>query len=167
MFELFRCRDCADRGGCVPRRAYDAAFNAYIAEHNAALEGRGPLPESAWLIEHHSSDGGVYWWTGRSMASGMWTEKHEEAVRFARLEDAQRVIDHQGLRDFARPSEHMWMPRLPDAAEQEARDDSIHGRLHLSCVDRQPEPSAIGGGLSRNVHVRITELPPEAPTNGQ
>lgn len=70
------------------------------------------MTEYAWVIEHaHSEASRPCYWTG-----GYWTERHEEACRYCRREDAERTLT--GIRRFEameglermphRVAEHGW-----------------------------------------------------------
>jgi hypothetical protein len=72
------------------------------------------LPELGWLIERYVGDV-TMWWTGESPAYDpvtwwrSWTTDSLKAIRFARKEDAQRIIEFLGNYAFnAKPIEHMW-----------------------------------------------------------
>ena len=64
-----------------------------------------------WVIERYSGDT-LHYWDGRGLADyprpGGFSRKHEDAIRFARKEDAEailfRLLDGNG-----RAVEHMWM----------------------------------------------------------
>lgn len=64
---------------------------------------------TAWLIEMAQCP---RWWRVPSAFSdkGEFVQDASQAVRFARREDAQAVIDWLGLP--ARPTEHVWIPPL-------------------------------------------------------
>lgn len=57
--------------------------------------------ETGWLVELRKLDGPL-WWKGDG-----WTTDPNVAVRFARADDAQRIIDTFRFRN-AIPTEHQW-----------------------------------------------------------
>jgi hypothetical protein len=59
--------------------------------------------ETGWLIELPRENDSPRWWDG-----GAWTTDHLEAVRFARRQDAERVMlkQHYGLGVIA--LQHVW-----------------------------------------------------------
>ncbi len=63
--------------------------------------------ETGWLIE--IVDGGVPAYWGRGGEDGVlgWTADHIKALRFARKEDAEMVIEEYGW-TRARAVDHMW-----------------------------------------------------------
>ena len=64
-----------------------------------------PAPtESGWLIEF--TGGAPSWWDGRGPDTGMFDAN--EAVRFARREDAERVLYWIVTRRPAIVTEHLW-----------------------------------------------------------
>ena len=60
------------------------------------------VAEIAWLIER-TDQGYPSWWTGAD-----WTTDPNQAVRFARAVDAQRVIATHGQHPPTHAIEHMW-----------------------------------------------------------
>lgn len=83
---------------------------------------KNPAPaverEAAWLIECGKSESPSphpLWWVGSPMrqpACPWWTHDANRAVRFARKEDAERMIHVIGLDDNASPafaSEHVFL----------------------------------------------------------
>lgn len=63
--------------------------------------------ETAWLIEFFGQGGPTYYGkSGEGTMLGM-TKDHNDAIRFARKQDAQAVIDEVGW-TAAQPIEHMW-----------------------------------------------------------
>lgn len=75
------------------------------------LAGRKPSApdETAWLIEFSakvSSTPAYYGKTGEGNELGVTTD-HAAAIRFARAQDAQAVIDESGWTE-ATPVEHAW-----------------------------------------------------------
>lgn len=60
------------------------------------------MMETGWLIEVSSAMPTPIWWMGYR-----WTRNANEAVRFARKQDAQQVIDAFQMTG-AVPLEHSW-----------------------------------------------------------
>ena len=63
-----------------------------------------------WLIESASPQNVSQYWDGR--ANNSFTIDANEAVRFARFEDAERVrgwILLEAIREHCRSVEHMWL----------------------------------------------------------
>ena len=70
--------------------------------------------EAGWLVEHYASKRGEYlaeWLTGwpafDDSAPETWTKDSAQALRFARREDAEQVIQALGWTE-ARATEHVW-----------------------------------------------------------
>lgn len=59
--------------------------------------------EFVWLIERNSAGCSPLWWDGRYMA-----DDPNKAIRFSRREDAERVIEAQGLQ-LVHASENGWV----------------------------------------------------------
>lgn len=66
--------------------------------------------ETGWLIE---IGGPAYYGDAREDGLG-WTSDHAAAIRFARKEDAERVIQLEGFTE-ASAVEHIWTPSPTDA----------------------------------------------------
>lgn len=66
------------------------------------------MTEFAWLIEGK----GPQYWDGRGTDTAAMTYKHDDAVRFARPQDADRVI-HWLLNQEYRAVEHGWEEGKP------------------------------------------------------
>ena len=82
------------------------------------------MSETAWLIEY----GNGSYWDGRGEETGM--RDVNDAVRFARREDAERVCHWiVKQRGGARVTEHMWL----DATEPTA-DDDYDGDIEPDCL---------------------------------
>jgi hypothetical protein len=64
--------------------------------------------ETAWLIELAPGRGTPTWW-GRVDDEDIlgWTTDNQKAIRFAREQDAQAIIDDTGWNDV-KATEHMW-----------------------------------------------------------
>jgi hypothetical protein len=65
--------------------------------------------ETAWLIESGAGE----WWDGRTSGSeATFTRDANDAVRFARFEDAERVRCWvlAPISRLLRATEHMWVP---------------------------------------------------------
>lgn len=60
--------------------------------------------ETAWLIELNEEITPVYF---QLKDDDDWTADHDAALRLARREDAQQIIDYYGW-TRAKPVEHMW-----------------------------------------------------------
>ena len=79
------------------------------------------MKESGWLIEMslESVGGPPCWWTGKFKTGYLdsWSSNPIEVVRFARKEDAERVINGTLKKYFkaARATEHQWSDKRPDA----------------------------------------------------
>ena len=73
-----------------------------------------PTREAGWLVEHYASKRGEYlaeWLVGwpafDDSAPETWTKDSAKAIRFARREDAEQVIQALGWTE-ARATEHVW-----------------------------------------------------------
>ena len=68
--------------------------------------------ETGWLIENTIA-GRAVWWQARNDCGRTWTTDASNAVRFARKEDAERVIGAlHAFDDFlsdAIATDHMWV----------------------------------------------------------
>jgi hypothetical protein len=80
--------DCAD---C-------AKLRARVAELEGALQ-------AAWVVERYTN-GRLEYFQGRGADS--WTYKNDDAMRFAREQDAQRACGWL-CNDMGRAAEHMWI----------------------------------------------------------
>jgi len=89
-----------------------------VAGHDGPCAARPALVETGWLIERQVGGRGV-WWRGTRDCGRDWTTDSCEAVRFARREDASRVL---GLLTTtpnsewctAIATEHMWCKRTEE-----------------------------------------------------
>ena len=70
--------------------------------------------ETGWLVEHYASRRGEYlaewligWPAFDDSAPETWTKDSAKAIRFARCEDAEQVIQALGWTE-ARATEHVW-----------------------------------------------------------
>lgn len=61
--------------------------------------------ETAWLVEINKGGLPIYF---QLKDDDDWTPDHNAALRLARREDAQQVIDYYGWTS-AKPIEHMWV----------------------------------------------------------
>jgi hypothetical protein len=84
--------------------------------------------ETAWLIEIQIG-GRAVWWRAIANCGRTWTTDANEAVRFARKGDAERVI--RGLRGDdpvmagAIATEHMWCAAPAEALPADAFDETM------------------------------------------
>lgn len=105
------------------------------AQFVPAAAPSAPAPEIGWLIEMRFGDCGLLWWNGefdqhreygRARFSARMVNDAGKAVRFARREDAQRVLDAMlaarpcpmfgSARTLYSVQEHMWpVPKAPSA----------------------------------------------------
>lgn len=71
------------------------------------------MVESGWLIEIVMG-GRAWWWMADNGCGRQWTTDANEAIRFARKLDAERLIQRLGSTrvDFrgAYATDHMWIP---------------------------------------------------------
>jgi len=63
--------------------------------------------ETGWLIETADSTRAPRWWAPQ--ADMQWTSDASKALRFARKEDAETMIEFICI-DRAKATEHMWLP---------------------------------------------------------
>lgn len=65
--------------------------------------------EIAWLIEFSMDSGGPVYY-GKTIEGLGKTNEHADAIRFARKQDAEAIIEHlhYGLFSGAKAVEHMW-----------------------------------------------------------
>lgn len=75
---------------------------------------RAATRQTGWLVEHYASKRGEYlaeWLNGWPAfddgAPEIWTKDSAKAIRFARREDAEQVIQALGWTE-ARATEHVW-----------------------------------------------------------
>lgn len=83
-------------------------FETWQAAYNAQRDDSAD--EAGWAIE---ADGA--YWNGRALDSSAFVKDHNEAVRFARHEDAER-IKYWLLRTYAfalRTTQHVWVGKAP------------------------------------------------------
>lgn len=157
------------KGGKI--RAYGEVFD-YIKSH--AAPPPSPRPEAdgderiAWLIERPQAitKNGPLWWTG-TPAAGNWTLDANDAVRFTRRQDAERVIHAVASLAVsgAIATEHVWLAplRAPSAGAGEAErlreaikaaqsesDRLCHGKpWRMSIPVRDDDSDIIFGDLIR------------------
>lgn len=65
-------------------------------------------PETGWLIETTAYGDDIHYWNGHMFDDDDWTKDSIEAVRFARKEDAQKIIDYIGWDNGVFAIEHGW-----------------------------------------------------------
>lgn len=85
------------------------------------------MDETGWLIESASPQGVPQYWDGRRDNS--FTIDANEAVRFARFEDAERVRAWMllySIRNHCRSVLHGWAPAPPP--EQKEGDTRVEGQ---------------------------------------
>ena len=63
-------------------------------------------PTECWLIETYKNSRTVYY-TGQTLV-GAWSVKPDDAVRFCRQQDAEKILAWQ-LDSEGRVTEHMWV----------------------------------------------------------
>ena len=87
----------------------------------------------AWLVE---SEPGGLWWDGRFVSRGIdprfFTRDPNEAIRFARREDAEKVASSSSA---LKATEHMWIAAQPQQATEGSRLSDLRGLL----ADAQPK----------------------------
>ena len=89
-----------------------AAFALSLMERAETAEA-----ETAWLIEMKDYVHPVpAWWGGTRYG---WRHDANEAVRFCRQEDAERVIESMPWKHNAIATQHSWIPPMPKAEEGE------------------------------------------------
>lgn len=65
------------------------------------------MNETAWLIEFNMSVRGVPSYYGKTIEGLGITEEHFDAIRYARKQDAEAVIEDNGWTE-AKAVEHAW-----------------------------------------------------------
>ena len=93
------------------------------------------LPEFGWLIEID----GPMWWTGNAYPH-TWTKDSLKAIRFARKEDAMRMIGIEYLPD-AYATEHMWSgpPEMPSVQCSNCKTYAPRCSLITTCRDTRAD----------------------------
>ena len=84
------------------RAAAEGRLNAALDKAKAAAS-----QETAWLIEFDASVSRTPAYYGKTEEGLGMTTDHAAAIRFARAQDAQAIIDDIGW-NAAKPVEHMW-----------------------------------------------------------
>lgn len=79
-----------------------ACENARTVLARVGDTGEGPST-TCWLIEEANKTA-IYWWSGGPLS----TTDAQQAIRFARREDAERVIQHLPDGHFFKAVEHVW-----------------------------------------------------------
>jgi hypothetical protein len=102
----------------IPRGHWFPAVPAAPAPEWAAKE-------SGWVIERHINSE-LRYFGGRFVDDRGFSSKHEDAIRFARQEDAAIVLSWL-LSGFGRVAEHVWRNRSPAEGEL-ARVVKVKGR---------------------------------------
>lgn len=76
------------------------------------------MNEQGWVIE--ATGRALRYWDGTGIDELAFTDKHENAVRFARFQDAEGVKYHLlGKMAWAlRSVEHAWVPAARPASEE-------------------------------------------------
>ena len=81
--------------------------------HARGADGEAVSDDTAWLITNTIAGRDV-WWRAHNECGRTWTTDANDAVRFARKEDAERVIGAlrgvDGFMPDATATEHMWCP---------------------------------------------------------
>ena len=99
-----------EEGGWLLGQILDIIEQARAAETLVAERARPPAAavdrELGFVIEKYIN-GELVYWHGRTGAY-VWTAKHDEAIRFARAEDASVVLAWL-LNGEGRVTEHMWV----------------------------------------------------------
>ena len=71
--------------------------------------------QTGWVIERYSGDE-LFYWDGRGLGDYHkprgFSSKNEEAIRFARKEDAEAIL-FRLLEGHGRAVEHVWMEPAP------------------------------------------------------
>lgn len=90
---------------------YGFRHETQIARDAIAATEAAPVasePEYGWLVEIAYTDGTPHWWSGRG-GDDCWTKNSLDAIRYARKEDAEKVIEYFG---WTSPpviaTEHQW-----------------------------------------------------------
>jgi len=92
------------------REPYRKIARAVLSALRDAGAIREPNEESAWLIESFHVGHAVWWSRVDNPEDGVtgWSDDSQAAIRFARAQDAQAIIDAIGW-TTAKPSEHLWV----------------------------------------------------------
>ena len=113
-------RTMASRIMAALRRDYNWLY-ALLAKPTPAPDALRDREESAWLIElpiEQSRQGCPVWFTGDWSAPVHWTANANEAVRFCRREDSDRVIlGREDKSELAISTSHMWIAPASPAKE--------------------------------------------------
>jgi hypothetical protein len=80
--------------------------------------------EIAWLIER-SAGFDPMWWDGR----GRFVSDANDAVRFARKVDAERVIDYLRFDNTVKATEHGWVEVVRDDDAVSVRPLAVDSRI--------------------------------------
>ena len=62
----------------------------------------------AWLIELTDTRECVKWYAPRKDTPMQFNNDHSQAVRYARKEDADKIIEYHGMAPFAHATQHAW-----------------------------------------------------------
>ena len=110
--------EMAGKGNPFSPNGYRATISDLAAFALAQMEGKEAAEaNTAWLIEMRNYVHLVpAWWGGTRYG---WRHDANEAVRFCRQEDAERVIESMPWKHNAIATQHSWIPPMPKAVEGE------------------------------------------------
>ena len=128
------------------------------------------VQQVAWLVE---SEPDGLWWDGRFVSRGIdprfFTRDPNEAIRFARREDAEKVASSSSA---LKATEHIWLASQPQQAPLKERPDFVAGYdagladgRRIAEREQAAQPVAPVGWLYDWTHSSATGRPDERFTS--